>query len=985
MDQKVSTMNLTESVIGRKSVLLPIPEEEEGEKLYNSKSVFLPIEEEDSEKLFHNGAEVVDFYKDKKKKSRSKAFLRTPVSKKPHMCSDEEAKYVRQCELDGVTMPLHLGNNVDDVKVILQPMDADEELVKVPIGNEKSLERVIQKASKLLAQYKGFGTRDVSSVKCWLVDRIYHCPLLQSKPEQSETFVDNMTVLAPHVGIVYRYFEAFGLCSRKSQSNERFSVSQCNAIFQPRENLCYRGPSENLENKLVAVKKFKVALADVSIATVRAIHSTLIFAKTFELETLNDSEKLKKSTITFLCTNLEIFSLKTLISALRHGAQLTWIDTDVTTDYQGTINVPILEQKIKDAGYQCIDHSCGKNMVRMAPVECNMRGNEITTSAKFYAKDWETMTSSFARSDEIGIKLHYLLNPTTKILKKSFRDFYNEGITRYETTHSVVHSDFVPSLDDLLEIHRKYCFLKQETLVKNSIRSKLRELEKCTTATFATYFPQMQTIKKQELKKGTITTKDANKQPEGCVIHYYNSDTGKFIGNFVHSQLKRYGSVMTDGFKLMCQNVTWGSLCRENPFLAVCVAGPGLCMRKGELLPQGHHNIERNLYFRIFRAVIINNDPTNHNTQRMWMAGSTGLYTGQGSLRNAVTDMNQIGVDVYLLESLRISILDEKYEPKYGDETVGSRVIHLIPVSDMPVSQQVTLGPINATTDVMVEISDTLADVSESETLLSMLDTGIASETSSDIRRKVAGVQDRYANLGSLPTSKTPVTNYKFITSSGRGYKGEKKQGKTIVIEAGGDRYKIPDYLSSGLYEAIRNKEIKQLFYIWQEQETSTGKPSHMKVRWELEVNQERSLLVDNVKIQKVAAIPVGECMNIVQFGIVPHSKGGTQMFVRVWNGDKKYFLPYVIKAQVDDFLVTKGLSLPELTGWTLTRTSDGLIKTIPKAKHDEPAIVLKDSRGNDCIRNDGLGEHVTAAPLPGQKRRVSANEALVLKRMRLV
>jgi hypothetical protein len=223
------------------------------------------------------------------------------------------------------------------------------------------------------------------------------------------------------------------------------------------------------------------------------------------------------------------FHPKNLLIALQYASQFMYIDTDLTTDYCGTLHIPNLETTIREQGGDCVLHSCGKNMVRQAAVSTRV-GLEtyviLKSQAKFYNKIFETLSSASARSKEIGHKLHYILNPSTPSLKETFRAFHAEGVSRFETTHSNLMSECAPDLESMLAAHEMLAYpLSSEwnkTLVVSSLHDHISQMESAADCSVATFFPHMTCLKASSLKAGAVTTKTANKEPEGCVAHYYN-------------------------------------------------------------------------------------------------------------------------------------------------------------------------------------------------------------------------------------------------------------------------------------------------------------------------------------------------------------------------------------------------------------------------------------------------------------------------------
>ncbi len=189
----------------------------------------------------------------------------------------------------------------------------------------------------------------------------------------------------------------------------------------------------------------------------------------------------------------------------------------------------------------------------------------IHTSGKYYNKVWETLTSVNAKSNDIGCKWHYLLNASTPSWRETFDDFCEDWITRCETTHRS-STDEVPKFSDLLKLHTSCNLLGTPgTLVSNSIENHIRQLEEASERSLGVLFPHVDALKKQGLLarqsdpwEKALTTKEANKRPDGCVIHCHNSETLRFVGGMIHSQLKWHGNVRKNGFQVMSEVPCWG-------------------------------------------------------------------------------------------------------------------------------------------------------------------------------------------------------------------------------------------------------------------------------------------------------------------------------------------------------------------------------------------------------------------------------------------
>jgi hypothetical protein len=883
----------------------------------------------------------------------------------------EEARLLKQ-GVDGISIPLYLGNNVDGSSMVLPPMQPEEKLLKMDLTNHKSMLSLMEKQAKLIAQNPLTGKRDICRVKCWTTKDGRVRPHLQNNPERSKVFCDNMTMWACDISLLLRFFRCFDLSDRDIEGGDttkRFRVNGCGQDHLERETVS-SSPEDGCNSFFMQMKEnrlYKVMLCSVPLAVIAIIHKVLAFAKTMSVDALNNEETFEaEAAKQFKSEYWKDFHPKNFILAVQYAAQIKWNDTDLGTDFRGTLNTPEVEAVILETGSSCVEHQCGINMIRQAPVT-DCFGIEMTSQIKFYNKVFETISSSQARSQDIGQKIHYLLNPSTCGLKDTLRSFYEDGVSRAESTHSCAKdSECVPDLEAMLGVHEllvyPLAFHWNRTLVKCSIHDHIKLVEDAVDCTSATYFPHIGCLKKTSLKKGEIRCRNANQQPEGSCIHYFNSATKKFIGNYIHSKLGRYGSTRTEGWQQLCLNLAWSSLCGQPPVLAICVAGPGMCMRNGEICEDTGFDVKRALYFRMMRAdVVINPGPStilgsvagSYETRTMLLASATGLYSGMGSLRFDETDLNLIGVDLGRLRNLRITVMDKKFEPTFGN--MGRRLIELKPliriIGDATLSangqsaseaESANCGP---GSDPAALTSAVLGPTA----LGPILEEG-TSTCSSDIPRLVAGAERRSYPVNMLPREKVPVTKYWVQTSAGRVRKGGKKEGKTVSLLAGGDKYQVPDYASNGLLDKIReNAEcgVVRLLNVWRDDED--------KFRWEFAVDNSDPIYVDNTQTQKASSIPHEEWHEILEFGEKPHARGGKQMFVRIQKqgqeDSKKFFLPVTIKELLLDHIKKHGIGFRELKGWRLIRTANGLVKTVPKSKNDEPPIVLLNGSGIE-IRN---------------------------------
>lgn len=106
----------------------------------------------------------------------------------------------------------------------------------------------------------------------------------------------------------------------------------------------------------------------------------------------------------------------------------------------------------------------------------------------------------------------------------------------------------------------------------------------------------------------------------------------------------------------------------------------------------------------------------------------------------------------------------------------------------------------------------------------------------------------------------------------------------------------------------------------------------------------------------------MGEWLDILYIGETQHARGGKQMFTRKDNENKKYFLPLIIKEQLFEHIKKEHVGLKDLRGWRLIRPFTGLVKTVPRSKHEEPPIFMKDSSDQKSC----------GTSTPGHKKRVN-------------
>jgi hypothetical protein len=347
----------------------------------------------------------------------------------------------------------------------------------------------------------------------------------------------------------------------------------------------------------------------------------------------------------------------------------------------------------------------------------------------------------------------------------------------------------------------------------------------------------------------------------------------------------------------------------------------------------------------------------------MLLAGATGMYSGVASLRFQETDLNLIGVDLGRLKKLRIEVMDKTFEPAFIN--MGGRTIELRPLSGDP-----TPAP-------AVRVSAVLGSTA------SAVEEG-GNTCSSETRWRVARAERRTYPVSLLPRSKVLVSKVFVETGAGRVKKGEKKGRRSVYLLAGGDHYQVPEYALKELLDRFTDDEERgfvRRLHVWRDEDD--------RFRWEFAIDPSDPIYSDNAQINKASSIPAQEWHEVLDFGEKPHARGGKQMFARIQKQGRedsgKFFMPVTVKELLLDHVRRRCISLRDLKGWRLIRTAEGLVKTVPSSKNNEPPIVLLDGNGIsisnhlpssdvhlDCKRKLGEGSVIASNIDDGRKRQRS-------------
>ena len=282
--------------------------------------------------------------------------------------SDHEEARLLQQGVDGISNPLYLGKNVDGSNMVLPPMLPTEKLLRIDLTNHKSVLTLMEKMAKLIAQKSLTGKRDICGVKCWTTKDGQVRPHLENEPERSEVFCDNMTMWACAMSLPMQFFLCFDLSDHDTvgcDATLRFRVNGCGQEILERETVS-RSSEKDCTSFVKRMKEnslYKAMLCSVPLTIIATIHKVLDFAKTLSLDELNSEETFEAVAEHFKAKYWKDFHPKNFFPAVQYAAQIKWNDTDLGTDFRGTLNTTEVKAVILEIGSSCVDHQCGINMI----------------------------------------------------------------------------------------------------------------------------------------------------------------------------------------------------------------------------------------------------------------------------------------------------------------------------------------------------------------------------------------------------------------------------------------------------------------------------------------------------------------------------------------------------------------------------------------------------------------------------------------------
>ncbi len=356
-----------------------------------------------------------------------------------------------------------------------------------------------------------------------------------------------------------------------------------------------------------------------------------------------------------------------LLLSLSFATELEFVDIDLTVDVPGTLNCDSFREEMEmrfNLEFKGTS-KCGLNCVSFKEFE----EEGLCLRAKAYNKIFESIQQGSLRGEGIDCKIGYLLNPSTKRMRREFHDpeFYENGVTRLEITFKLSghtrpsEKAGVPHMKKMEKLLRKYQQgLGLSTLVQCSIQESLAAHGRCMGRTIGVYFPgvfeKKRLLIEQEKEKTVITGKTKsniikrklNSIPDGFVIRFRNSKTKKFNGFEIKSNINKRADRNRGGWDAMIRGLAWGSTCQETPLLLIEVDG-------------GSQAGVQDLACKYFRPVPTSIIGHERRTNLTWSGDfKTGNY------RNKCTDLAKIGVSPSEQDKLKLAVIDPATVPSYA-------------------------------------------------------------------------------------------------------------------------------------------------------------------------------------------------------------------------------------------------------------------------------------------------------------------------------
>jgi hypothetical protein len=679
--------------------------------------------------------EDVEFF-DNRGFASSSSLCRQPQMHKGCPKGGSDAEYSRVIASGGrfIDQAGILGRNVEGNKdIIVPPMAPGERLVSVNPGKSASTSAALIGAAKELSML--YGKHDVANCAAWEVGGevlpSISGTLTADCPMARALFCDNLTIFtkkpkASKNGDTDTSGER-GPSPREQQQPIMMDTSTTSFCLQSGRSCVYQlmtnmgfevqRPSqmEGCDRSNVFFLclcptardsnfyKWKVSLADVPIERVRLICDMLqLAANNRDVKTVPNSIYDEfKTGYAGIIEQLGISQGK-FFMAFEAAQKIHFCDIDLSYDLPGTLNAVAFQKEVEGRGLEVNKGSrCGINCVRT----CEFKVGALTASIKAYNKIFETMQQGSARSNEITCKTGYLLNPSTKHLREVLQsaDYNQNGVTRFECTF-ISDQGQIPDFDEMYEFLADYkAMLNPATLVVSSVQNHIELMESFVQRSIVVYYPDLFELKKNEWASRTCKKRDnynkilkqnLNEIPDGVLIRYSNTSTGKFNGYILQAQFSGRADREVTGWDLVARSLAWGTSCQHNPSLFVCVAGALQLSEK--------ESRTVNMYFR--QVEIEKLGPENEMaTYLAWHC-----TFDRGNHKNLSTDWGLVGVDKLNLKNLKFQCIEREVKPSFN--TMGKLDIK---VANYTADDDITSHASSETREAISGLTNRYYDVSQ--------------------------------------------------------------------------------------------------------------------------------------------------------------------------------------------------------------------------------------------------------------------------------
>jgi hypothetical protein len=251
--------------------------------------------------------------------------------------------------------------------------------------------------------------------------------------------------------------------------------------------------------------------------------------------------------------------------------------------------------------------------------------------------------------------------------------------------------------------------LNPATLVTSSVQNHIELMESFVQRSIVVYYPDIFEYKKDEWASKTCKKQDndnkilkqnLNEIPDGVLIRYSNTSTGKFNGYILQAQFSGRADREVTGWDLVARSLAWGTSCQYNPSLFVCVAGALQAAEKKSRIV--------NMYFR--QVEIEKLGPENEMaTYLPWHC-----TFDRGNHKNLSTDWGLVGVDKLNLRNLKFQCIEKEVKPSYN--TMGKLDIKL---ADNTADNDITSYASSETREAISGLTNRYYDISQHNGALS--------------------------------------------------------------------------------------------------------------------------------------------------------------------------------------------------------------------------------------------------------------------------